>query len=293
VSTILEALRKLQREREGPAGDPELRTPSAFGRRGGSVRRGGRTLLWVISPVLLGVAAGGTWYVWGPDPLSWLPFWGEEEAQEAPVARAERPARPRAARQGDAESLEGLSPKQRAQARKPRKRPRPSVRRQLERSPGGVPTARTGSAERSRPSSPAVERKQAESVTPAPEPRAETRTAAATPAPRPRPSPPPPTAKEPAPAPPPVEPQGADDLRLAESTADASDGEPGFPDILVESVRWHPDPERRQARVQIGRRGALELHEGDIVGGALIHRIDPASVEIQVGDVRRRLDLAP
>ncbi len=66
-----------------------------------------------------------------------------------------------------------------------------------------------------------------------------------------------------------------------------------FPDILVESVRWHPQPSRRVARIQLQHAGPLELREGDIVAGALVRRIDPAAIEVQVGETRKRVAILP
>lgn len=58
----------------------------------------------------------------------------------------------------------------------------------------------------------------------------------------------------------------------------------GFPKVMVESVRWHPRPERREARMEIDRAGPLHLHEGDIIAGVMIREIRPAAVELAIGD---------
>jgi hypothetical protein len=74
-------------------------------------------------------------------------------------------------------------------------------------------------------------------------------------------------------------------------TPAADDGD--FPEIVVQSVRWHPDAERREARLDLPQVGPIDIHEGDIVSGMLVVRIDPGAVELQLGSARRRLTLGP
>jgi hypothetical protein len=57
----------------------------------------------------------------------------------------------------------------------------------------------------------------------------------------------------------------------------------GIPAVEIESVRWHPDPSRRVARLQIEQAGPLDVREGDIIAGVLIQTIRPAEVEVRVG----------
>ncbi len=66
-----------------------------------------------------------------------------------------------------------------------------------------------------------------------------------------------------------------------------------FPTIRVESVRWHPEPERRVAKVELEEAGPLEVRQGDIVAGVLVTLIDPAAIEIQLGTSRKRVPLEP
>jgi hypothetical protein len=68
---------------------------------------------------------------------------------------------------------------------------------------------------------------------------------------------------------------------------------PDFPDLVLESVRWHPDPSRRQAKMIVDQARNLVVREGDIVQGALIDRIDPGTVQLRVGMARKRLQLEP
>jgi hypothetical protein len=68
---------------------------------------------------------------------------------------------------------------------------------------------------------------------------------------------------------------------------------PDFPDLVLKSVRWHPDPSRRRATMIVDQARNLAVREGDIVQGALIQRIDPGTVELRVGMTRKRLQLEP
>jgi hypothetical protein len=66
-----------------------------------------------------------------------------------------------------------------------------------------------------------------------------------------------------------------------------------FPNVRVTTVRWHPDAERRVAWIDLPQVGPLEIHEGDIVSGVLVVRIDPGAVELAVGSEHRRVALGP
>jgi hypothetical protein len=68
---------------------------------------------------------------------------------------------------------------------------------------------------------------------------------------------------------------------------------PGFPELSLESVRWHPDPSRCVATLRVDEISGFRVQEGDVVQGALIYRIDPGAVELQVGSARRRLHVTP
>ena len=60
-----------------------------------------------------------------------------------------------------------------------------------------------------------------------------------------------------------------------------------FPAVRVESIRWHPLPERRAASLRFEQQNAADAHEGDIVGGVLVYRIEPGAVELRVGSTSR------
>ena len=68
---------------------------------------------------------------------------------------------------------------------------------------------------------------------------------------------------------------------------------PDFPELALESVRWHPDPSRRVANVVLGRARGVTVREGDIVRGALIYRIDPGTLELRVGTAKKLLQMGP
>jgi len=62
-----------------------------------------------------------------------------------------------------------------------------------------------------------------------------------------------------------------------------------FPDLALQSVRWHPNPARREARLLIEQSRTVDAQEGDIVIGVSVHRIDPGAVELRMGGERRRI----
>ncbi len=66
-----------------------------------------------------------------------------------------------------------------------------------------------------------------------------------------------------------------------------------FPDVQVQSVLWHPDPLRRQATILLDGQLATDAREGDLIGGVLIDRITPGSVEFRMGQERKRVDMTP
>lgn len=64
------------------------------------------------------------------------------------------------------------------------------------------------------------------------------------------------------------------------------------PHLSVRQIRWHPDPERRSARVVREDGSFAVVREGDIVEGALVRRIATDSIELSIGSERRRLALS-
>jgi hypothetical protein len=65
-----------------------------------------------------------------------------------------------------------------------------------------------------------------------------------------------------------------------------------LPDITVLRTAWHPTPARRSAKIRLESTDeVLTLHEGDAVGGLIVHEISPSAVVFMSGDVeiRRRV----
>lgn len=56
-----------------------------------------------------------------------------------------------------------------------------------------------------------------------------------------------------------------------------------FPEVRVVQIRWHPDATRREAQLRVADHPELVAHEGDIVAGLLVSRIDPDAVELRLG----------
>jgi hypothetical protein len=53
---------------------------------------------------------------------------------------------------------------------------------------------------------------------------------------------------------------------------------PQAPEAHVESTTWHPDPSRRRAVVSAEGRAAVTLREGDAIGELVVLRVDPSGV---------------
>jgi len=64
---------------------------------------------------------------------------------------------------------------------------------------------------------------------------------------------------------------------------------PRIPDVSVLRTAWHPQSERRSARIQLAKsEGILTLREGDAVGSLVVKEITPSSVLFAAGDVELR-----
>jgi hypothetical protein len=66
-----------------------------------------------------------------------------------------------------------------------------------------------------------------------------------------------------------------------------------FPPLRILNVRWHPQPDRRGAILEIDRAGPIDVQEGDIIAGVLIRKIDPAAIEAAVGSEVRIFEMEP
>jgi len=111
---------------------------------------------------------------------------------------------------------------------------------------------------------------------------------AAVAAPRPKPAP-----RVAAAAPKAAAKESAPRSRSQERNAEPPPPESTFPEVRVESIRWHPIPERRIASLRFEQQNVPEAREGDIVAGVLVYRIDPGAVELRVGSAQRTVSPGP
>jgi hypothetical protein len=84
----------------------------------------------------------------------------------------------------------------------------------------------------------------------------------------------------------------------AERSASASRVAPArdrndFPRVRVDRIRWHPVAARREAVLFVSDRPEIVAREGDIVAGLLVYRIDPDAVELRVGSESKLTRLGP
>ncbi len=317
MSTILDALRKLQREREGKDSQRDIRRAVAQP----SARRSRRALrALAVVAVLLAGAGAGAWFMIPEEGAAlaarWLPLesWlgaAEPEASapaetaEVPASRAaRRAAPPPTARQVPAPAQPApVPPRPVARADVPPPAPPPPAEpvQPLPRPPVAEPVVEhaAASAEGSPPPAvvpvpvPAPESAPPAPPTPA---RAEKplanerakREAAPLVAEQTRPRAPAKSAPRAEEAPPPRAAPAAE--QAPASTAPHGDE---IPEIVLRSVRWHPLAARRVVSLELPQIGPLELHEGDIAGGVLLLSIEPGGIEVQVGSARKRISLHP
>jgi hypothetical protein len=315
LSTILDALRKVQRDRDRES--PDLR--HALTQE--EVQSGGfGPLHWlvVVGLVVLAVGASAYLFVDGERPGESIPGELAEVRRGTLVAASdgERAARKRADPQAGAQ-LGELSHGTREERRELRK----SLDPRDERDP-------TMSEERRKRIARVIRRKEAtrraaeaaefqelaEATVAAPAPDSEffpdpELTAAVTPEPEPVPAgaaqPEPVTARQPQPEPvkppEPVARTEPEPVRVAavereparEPVPDSGSvvsGDPWavrFPDLRLEAVRWHPDSSRREARLLVDSTRSVAAREGDVIVGVAVHRIDPGAVELRLGETVR------
>jgi hypothetical protein len=318
VSTILDALKKLQREKaaQNPGRDLHGSVANDSGFRRAPRRSGvGRAL---TSAALLALLAGGGWWLWSSGRVAPLVarFAGgagddaaaseaeldalerELAAAEAEVAPQPAPESPPAAGAPRARAIaippappapaqetpEMTAERTRLEAVIAQAREAQEAQRRAEvtaaAQPPAPPQAPPAAAPVPGPESPAPEAAPTPKPAPAPvaKPAAPVAKAAApkprAPIAKPKPAPRPAAAPAPKPAPPARAPERV--------TAGVT-----FPTVFVDSIRWHPIPERRVASLRFEQQNAPEAHEGDIVAGVLVYRIDPGAVELRIGDAQR------
>lgn len=66
-----------------------------------------------------------------------------------------------------------------------------------------------------------------------------------------------------------------------------------FPPVRVDRIRWHPLAVRREAVLLVSDLPEIVAREGDIVAGLLVYRIDPDAVELRVGSESKLTRLGP
>lgn len=111
-----------------------------------------------------------------------------------------------------------------------------------------------------------------------------------------------PVADKPKPAEQPV-PRAEPERELPQQTVAEPEAEPvaplddagafRFPEFRLESVRWHPDVARREARLLVDGALVVDTRQGDVVAGVEIERIDPGAVQLRLGTAMRRIRLGP
>jgi hypothetical protein len=290
VSTILRALQRVEGEKSGdgemgalregvvPPGEPLVREGKGRWRIGLAVSLAGLVLgffLW--------------WMIPGEEvtqPSARLPAEAAPPSA-APSARPEHP--PREPREFEVAAARPTAPAERVRSSPPPQAvAAPPPRHLVEEQPPRVPVAEAPTRVAAEP------------------PAAPERTAAAPPIPPPieKPAPqeriaelPPPAA---APPPPAAKPATQPPPQLAEPPAPAPPAPARVakirpPKVTVKKTIWHPTPERRVARIEVeGRKGPLELHEGDAVGTLVVAEIQPSGVVFLHGGekLRRKVSTA-
>lgn len=66
-----------------------------------------------------------------------------------------------------------------------------------------------------------------------------------------------------------------------------------FPRVRVDWIRWHPVAARREAVLLVSDLPEIVAREGDIVAGLLVYRINPDAVELRVGSESKLTRLGP
>jgi len=240
MSTILKALRRLEREKSAQEARP-LKDEVTAAPAPGS-RRGFPLLALLISAGALGLGLGAS--------LLWL--WPRQDAAPEVAAVAEAPRAPRRA------GLVPAAPAAVAALPAPTPVPAPAI-------PAPPPEASVASpppvAVISLPEPPRVVEPEPPAPMQPPEP------VAAKPAPPERGSLPPFARRQARAAVEPPPPAPAQKLARAE-----------VPGVVVSSTVWHPQRDRRLAMVSLEGGAARELHEGDAIGSLVVSEIGPSGV---------------
>lgn len=300
MSTILSALRRLQKDRDSQDQD-SLRGRTTWR----PPKR--RPVPWLLIGVAVLTLGGTGWLVVaGPSPSGLL-----EDALEVAsnaVEKAMSAAKPTPQPETAQEKVRppAARPPKRAAAA-PRRVPQESRRAgrgtkaAARRVPVQVaqaePPASAGATGAHEPAE-ATAQKEAPPPTPAPQAPPPEPESKKQPLPRQAAKPKPELQPEPAPSPthvaePEPVPARADPTPETKSVASDAPGSPdGFPQVVVTRVRWHPDPARREARVELDHAGPFDAREGDIIAGVMVRRIEPAAVEVGIGGKRALVSIS-
>jgi len=66
-----------------------------------------------------------------------------------------------------------------------------------------------------------------------------------------------------------------------------------FPEITVANVVWHPEADRRRASVTIDQTPLADAREGDILKGIEVEKIEPGAVEFKLGSELKTVRIGP
>lgn len=319
MSTILKALRRLEHDKTS-----QLQRPLREEVADGAEPRRRFPVFWVVAAVFtagIGIGAAAL-FLWPGRVLDLVPE-AESQAAAQPAAPKAEQARPataatqtrlerqrqrlaaRAARRGAAETARVVPP---AAAPRTAAGLQPAedvaVLRQITPTPLRVSEAESAPGAPSGPG-PGEVRPGAEAMKPKPRPATPPPSAVAAVAAQPRapePAEPEPRAARPASPTPPVAEASAPELPASEReiappperSFSAREPEPArspVPVILVSRTQWHPDPERREALIEVERDDGsekLRVHEGDAVGNLVVERIEPSGVVFDYDGVELR-----
>jgi len=291
LSTILRALQRLEKEKGGdlemsglgeglaPGGEPPVREGGARWRIGIAVflvlLLGGFFLRWLLSTEEVGQPSAES-----PPAIAAAPQPPSESLTRPPRRPPSQPeAQIAAARPGAPAEQIGVSPPAQPVAAPP---PLPLI----EEPASWVPVAQAPPA--AKPPPPAAEPVIQPPPRIAESPALREPVAAAPPPPpieepalwvpvaqaQPAANPPPPAAEPAIQPPPPIARPPA-----AKPPAPARVATVRPPKVTVRKTIWHPTPERRVAEIEVeGRKGPLELREGDAVGTLVVSEIQPSGV---------------
>lgn len=266
MSTILDALKKVERERESPR-EQLLHAPSAApaGRRS--------SIPLIVTCAAVGLATGAGLALWRngrPVEVAALPEIAPPPAIDVPAV----PPEPQQAAIASATQPNAPEPAPPVVAAMP-----PASESALEPSPFAPPRAeedvQVASAPKiaPRPAAPAL------ATVPAPKAVSPSRPATGSGAPADALAAVPPPAPEP-----PVAPVEAEPPPVPPTVVDTGRSPPGLPRVALSFLQWSADPSRRFAFVSIDGGPSQRVREGDTAGGLVVAEITPTGVQFKRDD---------